>query len=375
MPLFQVVVVFDKEPVEERVFAEDFFDENQAAVVVEALKNRLDERVAIKRPNELEGQDHNDHGSVLDSHALIQVRANQLVVTFEGVVRQLLTAAFEHLLRIIHADELDVLAYDGVEIQKGITGRTAQIVDVAAGYCEIRRDFGNHALDFLIEWHRTVEHVVEDGSDLFAEGEVAGGLRLFENIIFHGSILGPCGWTLPLPGFRKQSQQDRSLLPLPVICYGPEAFLDVAGQEAASSKAEFNSASNSWASSRVLQIGLRRMSIDRKAITKSRMASQRDLQARGENEWMNGWVLRRAISGQGYSGGYSQTVGLARSWNSCRILSCNLFSQFAFAEPGEDHGGDDEDVDEAAEHAADHRSGEWLHDFGAGARAREKKNF
>ena len=43
--------------------------------------------------------------------------------------------------------------------------------------------------------------------------------------------------------------------------------------------------------------------------------------------------------------------------------------EFAFAQPEEDDGGDDEDVDKAGDHAADDGSGERLHDFGALAAA------
>src|SRR3954469_22999821 len=44
-------------------------------------------------------------------------------------------------------------------------------------------------------------------------------------------------------------------------------------------------------------------------------------------------------------------------------------SQLPLTEPGEEHGGDDEDVDEAAEHAANYWCGQRFHNFGASAHA------
>src|SRR4030095_16379215 len=97
MPLFQVIVIFDKEPVKNGVLAQDFFDNDQAPIVIQPVANHFHECVSIKRTNKLESQDHEHHRCVLNANALVQIAADQLVAPLEAAICQLLPAALKHL--------------------------------------------------------------------------------------------------------------------------------------------------------------------------------------------------------------------------------------------------------------------------------------
>jgi hypothetical protein len=94
------------------------------------------------------------------------------------LLAQLCLALDEHLAGIIDAHEVDVRWQCPVEHQQRRSGRTAQVVDVAARLHDILGQFRNHALDLAIERHRPRQHVVEHLRNFLAEAEVRNSLAL-----------------------------------------------------------------------------------------------------------------------------------------------------------------------------------------------------
>lgn len=186
MTLFHPVVIVNEQPVEDGILSQHLLDKDDAAVVVQSLMNRLDQGVPIQGPHELQRQNQQHHRGVFDPHALVQISADQFQFMLETVRGHFLAALFQHLRRIIHTDEFDAPGDRRIQVQQGRASGAAQVVDVRSRDGKIPGHFGDHPLHLLIE-RRAVQHVVEHGGDVLAEGEVRNGLGLAEDFIPGGS--------------------------------------------------------------------------------------------------------------------------------------------------------------------------------------------
>src|SRR5262245_55421986 len=124
MLLLHFVIVFNKKTVEDRIFAEDFLNQNQAAVFRKALQNGFDQGIAVKGPNKLQSQHHQNHRSVVNIQALIEVTTNEFMLVLEAARLQLLGATSQHFLGVINADELNAFWNHLIEVQQGVASGT-----------------------------------------------------------------------------------------------------------------------------------------------------------------------------------------------------------------------------------------------------------
>src|SRR5262245_45047259 len=114
----QVVVVSDEQAIEERVLGQDFLDENQTAVFVQARVDLRDEMVPVERADELQRQDHDCDRGVFELHAGIEIDALELEWSRKSALAELFATACEHLLGIVDADEPNACVYGWVELQE-----------------------------------------------------------------------------------------------------------------------------------------------------------------------------------------------------------------------------------------------------------------
>src|SRR5688572_13165919 len=171
---FHLVIVVDEQPVERGMLAEDLLHQQEATVVVEPAIHAGHQGLAIQRPDELQGKDHERDRRVLDLQPIVEVTMRECVGPRKPGCDELLIGLAEHVLRGIQPDKTHVSfrRQHRANGKKGVRRRAAEVVDGAAVHSKVSRQFANHALNLGVERHRAVEHVVEDRSRIPAEGEV-----------------------------------------------------------------------------------------------------------------------------------------------------------------------------------------------------------
>ena len=149
-------------------------DQQQAATWHEPLAYPLDQPFAIQGSDELQGQDQADDRGVLDHRAAMQVRELPLDVALHAYLLDLGAGLAQHRVRVIDANEADLLVYELIERYQGRSGRTTQVIKPRPGLGEVPCRLADHSLDLVVERHRALDHVIKDTGDLIVETEVQG---------------------------------------------------------------------------------------------------------------------------------------------------------------------------------------------------------
>jgi hypothetical protein len=127
-----LVVVLDEEPVQDRVLGGDLLDQDQAAILVQAIVDPLDHALAIERADELEGEDQHHHGAVFDHRCFVKVALDQLDGAGGAGAFDFRGGFLEHRAGIVDADEGGGWIHHPIKCQQSGGGGDAEVVKIRA---------------------------------------------------------------------------------------------------------------------------------------------------------------------------------------------------------------------------------------------------
>ncbi|MCY1424592.1 hypothetical protein D9M71_403460 [compost metagenome] len=183
------------------VFEAQFFREDQGTAGQQRLTDTRQQRGALVRGDELQGEVQRHHRSRLELQrqdvALDHLDWQQLL-EHRVLAIEVFAAALDHGCRVIHSDHpATVGAHMPAQGLGHGTQRRAQVVEHAARLGELRGEHAEVFDDGRITRHRALDHVREHPHHVLVEGEVRHlGQRLGEKAIgffAHGGSSGVGG--------------------------------------------------------------------------------------------------------------------------------------------------------------------------------------